>query len=100
MNIEKAHEKIKQTTLDILSICMELNSLGMQSFVDYSGHVNWLRVTVNKGHWQGEKLYKCDAVKTAFTVSSDEDEVDVINYYVEAIESVKSDLIEILEHHK
>ena len=53
MNIEKAHEKIKQTTLDILSICMELNSLGMHSFVDYSGHVNWLRVTVNKGHLQG-----------------------------------------------
>lgn len=79
---------------------MELNSLGMHSFVDYSGHVDWLRVTVNKGNWGGEELYKRDYVKTAFTVSSDEDENDVINYYVENIESVKSDLIEILEHHK
>lgn len=100
MNIEQAHEKIKQTALEILSICMELNSLGMQSFFDYSGHVDWLRVTVNKGHWQGEELYKRDYVKTSFTVSSDEDENDVINYYVENIESVKSDLIKILEHHK
>lgn len=49
------NKKFKKALSDLLILAVELNRKDFTVFVDFSGHVNWISVSIYFGGWQSHK---------------------------------------------